>query len=122
MYVKIKSYFLKPQVCPEELKRRNFGEYFTRDIDNVSWVVYYKETGRLAVRRVVRETAARKVRKYITDLIEDGLVEIRPIWEWWAIIGRWQNYDDDKKAKIEAELNKRNKELKYYGKKRKHSA
>ena len=45
------------------------------------------------------------------DLIEEDLVEIKYNYEWWALIGRWQNYSNKKRAKINAEIEKREKKL-----------
>lgn len=107
MFIRIKSYYLKPGFDIKVLKRYGFNKYGTRDISGDKWLKYYEDTRRFAIIDCPRkETRARIVKRYIKDLIKVGLVAVKPTWEWIAIVGRWQDYSDEKLAKIEAKLKK----------------
>ena len=113
MYVKMKSYFLKQDVKPEELVKYGFekcGDNYSKKLEGLARDIrYYHNTGRIIfVDYPWKESRYRKVKKYISDLIKDGLVELKVNYEWWAIIGRWQDYNEEKKARIETEIDRRN--------------
>ena len=53
-----------------------------------------------------KDARGKKVKDYLNELVEDGIVELRTNYEWWAIIGRWQDYPQKKKDRIQAKLDK----------------
>lgn len=112
MIIKIKSWTLRKGFQPEDLEKYGFegnscGNY-TRDVNGLDYVIYYRETQRFVLRTFWREGCSRKVGKYIADLRLFDLVEKKPFYEWWAIVGRWQNYSDRKLERIEEKLDKLN--------------
>ena len=115
MFVKMKCYRLKKDVDVKTLeeydfKKNSFGNY-TRTINGEDYIIYYADTKRFVLRIfIAREGRARKVGKYIKDLINHDLVEKVTFWEWWTFIGRWQNYPDEKIQRIEDKLDKLNKQ------------
>lgn len=111
MYVKEKSYYLKKEINPKILQEQfGFDEDYARKIGEYDWIKYYSNTGRFAipVSFHYRIGSARKTKKYLTDLIEADLVEVKCKWFWLAIIGKWQNYSEEKIAKIDKEIDRRN--------------
>ena len=116
MIVKIKSYFLKDNVNPSILADYGFTtlndgkSYWKYDLlkDGVQ-IVFYKDTRRFVYSNFSKSARAKKVKKHILDLINNDLVEIKKNYEWWAFIGRWQNYSDDKLERIQDKLEKLNK-------------
>lgn len=119
MIVKIKNYFLKDDVNPDILV--NYG-FITLNDGESYWkynllkdgfeIVFYKDTRRLIYYNGYKSAIAKKVRKYILDLIQDDLVKIKTNYEWWAIIGRVRNYSIDKRKHIENKIIKLNNEVK----------
>ena len=113
MIIKMKSYYLKKDIKPEELVKYGFekcGDNYRKKVDDFARdICYYHGTRRIVfVDYPWKEGRGRKVKHYINDLIKDELVELKINYEWWAIIGRWQNYSSKKKAKIQAKLDKLN--------------
>lgn len=114
MIVKMKSYYLKKDIKPEELIKYGFvqlGNNYSKDlICSTVDIRYYNDTRRIVfVDYPWKDARGRKVKDYINDLIKDGLVELKINYEWWAIIGRWQNYSQKKKDRIQAKLDKLNR-------------
>lgn len=113
MIIKKNCVFLKKGVNPEELTKFGFktwnegASYFSEVVGKFDVLRWYANT-----RRFVLEfplcTSARIVKRYMGDLFQREIVEIKPTYEWVAIIGRWQNYPNSKKARIEEKLNKLN--------------
>jgi len=113
MYVKIKCYRLREGIPVSDLEdygfSKNLAGNYTRTVNGVDYVIYYTDTKRFVFRPCVwRVAKARKVAKYIQDLICDDLVEKVNFYEWLAIIGRWQDYPQEKIDKIEKRLNELN--------------
>lgn len=115
MYVKIKCYRLKEGIPVSDLEdydfKLNAAKNYVRTIDGVDYdyIIYYTDTKRFVFRICVwRESRAKKIAKYIQDLILDDLVEKVIFWEWLTIIGRWQDYPQNKIEKIEKRLNELN--------------
>lgn len=115
MFVKMKCYRLKKEKDVDKyLEERGFkknavGNY-TRNVDGLNYVIYYTDTQRFVFRGCGwREGRARKVKKYIKDLILFESVEKVTFYEWWAYIGRWQNYSDEKIERIEKKLEELNR-------------
>ena len=113
MIIKIKSWTLKKDFRPEDLEKyefkRNYCGNYTRNVNGLDYIIYYRESQRFVLRTVCwREGRARKVGKYIVDLRLFNLVEKKPFYEWLAIIGRWQNYPPEKRERIEAKIDKLN--------------
>jgi hypothetical protein len=116
MIVKIKSYFLKDNVNPDVLTNYGFitlndgDSYWKYDLlKNGFEITFYKDTRRFSYFNFAKSARAKKVKKYILDLINNDLVEIKNNYEWWAFIGRWQNYSADKIKRIKDKLEKLNK-------------
>ena len=116
MIVKIKSYFLKDNVNPDVLTNYGFitlndgDSYWKYDLlKNGFEIAFYKDTRRFSYFNFAKSARAKKVKKYILDLIQDDLVEIKNNYEWWAFIGRWQNYSAGKIKRIKDKLEKLNK-------------
>lgn len=114
MIVKVKSYYLKNDINPTELIKYGFvqfGNNYSKDlICSTCDIRYYDDTRRIVfIDYPWKDARGRKVKHYINDLIKDGLVELKINYEWWAIIGRWQNYSQKKKDRIQAKLDKLNK-------------
>ena len=115
MIIKTKCCFLKENIEPQILEDYGFatsnnGETYYLEIpkkDYTDLLFWYKETRRFVYKYPKRENV-RFVEKYVRKLIIDGLVEIKPVYEWLAIIGDYRNYSDKKKRKIEEKLNKLN--------------
>ena len=113
MYVKIKCYRLREGIPVSDLEDYGFelnavGNY-TRTVNGVDYIIYYTDTKRFVFRPGMwKEINAKKVAKYIQDLILDDLVEKVKFYEWWTIIGRWQDYPQEKIDKIEKKLNELN--------------
>lgn len=114
MIVKMKSYYLKKNVDPKELEKygfKRFGDNYCKVLKG--WgrdVRYYNDTRRIVyVNYPWKDARGRKVKNYINDLIEEQLIELKINYEWWAIIGTWQNYSQKKRNRIEAKLEKLNK-------------
>ena len=112
MYVKLKSYYLKKDIDPEILTNYGFrktGDNYTKDITEFIDIRFYHDTRRIVfVDYPYKNASYRKVRKYIQDLINSYLVEIKTNYEWWVLIGRYQNYSERKRNRIEAKLNELN--------------
>jgi len=114
MIVKMKSYFLKENVPYKKLEEFGFknsgnGNY-CKDAEWYAWICCYKDTRRFVYADIPYKNAkVKKVKKYIARLIDHELVEIKTNYEWWAIIGRWQNYSQKKKDRIQDKLDKLNK-------------
>ncbi len=113
MIVKMKSYYLKKDIKPEELIKYGFaqcGDNYSKALKDLGCDVrYYNDTRRIVyVDYPWKDGRGRKVKDYINDLIKDGLVELKINYEWWAIIGRWQNYSQKKKDRIQMKLNRLN--------------
>ena len=105
MIVKIKSYYLKKDVNPTELVKYGFekcGDNYSKALKDLGCDIrYYNDTRRIVfVEYPWKESRGKKVKKYIKDLIDAELVELKTNYEWWAIIGRWQNYSQKKKDHI----------------------
>ena len=116
MIVKIKSYFLKDGIDPSALIRYGYekcGDNYNKELVESYFsksIRCYGNTRRFAyVDYPVRDARSRKVKKYIADLIEDGIVELRTNYEWWQFIGSVRNLSEKKRDMIEAKLNKLNK-------------
>ena len=116
MIVKIKSYFLKDNVNLDVLTNYGFitlndgDSYWKYDLlKNGFEIAFYKDTRRFSYFNFAKSARAKKVKKYILDLIQDDLVEIKNNYEWWAFIGRWQNYSAGKIKRIKDKLEKLNK-------------
>lgn len=113
MIIKMKSWTLKKGFRPEELEKygfeKNYCGNYTRDVNGLDYVIYYRDSQRFVLRTVCwREGRARKVGKYIADLRLLDLVEKKPYYEWWAIVGSWRNYSDRKLERIEERVDKLN--------------
>ena len=121
MIVKLKCCFLKKGISPVELKKYGFetlnsGGSYTRVVSGLfDYVIFYNSTRRF-IYQPFKISKARKVKKLIKDLVKAGLIEIRPCYEWLAIIGKWQNYSIEKLERIEKRIEELNKkqELKNY--------
>lgn len=114
MIVKMKSYYLKQDINPEELVRYGFEKYgnnYSKKVDDFARDIrYYHDTRRIVyVDYPWKDARSRIVKKHIEHLINDCLVEPKINYEWWTIIGRWQNYSQKKKDHIQAKLDKLNK-------------
>lgn len=117
MYIKTKCCFLKEDIDPKVLKKYGFntsnkGKSYSKDIegDKLGFIMWYKDTRRF-VYKYPKRTSYKFLRKYLVRLIQDGLVEVKPMYEWLAIVGRWQDYSLEKKALIEAKLEEKNNKL-----------
>lgn len=113
MIVKMKSYYLKKDVNPTELIKYGFisiGNNYSKDLNRLGCDIrYYDDTRRIVfVDYPWKEARGCKVKRYINDLITAGLVELKINYEWWAIIGKWQNYSQKKKDRIQMKLNRLN--------------
>lgn len=114
MIVKMKSYYLKKNAEPKELEKygfKRFGNNYSKDlICSTCDIRYYDDTRRIVfVDYPWKDARGRKVKDYINDLIKDQLIELKINYEWWAIIGKWQNYSQKKKDRIKTKLEKLNK-------------
>ena len=117
MYIKTKCCFLKEGVDPKILIKYGFntsnkGKSYCKDTgeDNLSLIFWFKETNRF-VYKYPKRTSYKFLYKHLIRLIQDGLVEVKPTYEWLAIVGRWQDYSLEKKALIEAKLEEKNNKL-----------
>ena len=120
MIVKIKCCFLKKDIDSKELEKYGFftlndGKSYWKDYGNVEddkWfqIGWYAETRRF-VYKYPKMTSYRFLKKHIKDLLNAGIVEVKPMYEWWAIIGRWQDYSDEKLERIENKIIKLNKKV-----------
>lgn len=115
MIVKIKSYFLKDGIDPSALARYGYekcGDNYDKELVEFYFsksIRCYGNTKRFSyVDYPVRDARSRKVKKYIADLIRDGIVELRINYEWWQIIGNYHNLPEKKLEKIKAKLEKLN--------------
>ena len=102
MIVKMKSYYLKKDVNPKKLIEYGFVQFennYSKGLIHLGCDIrYYNDTRRIVfIDYPWKDARARKVKDYINDLIKEGLVELKINYEWWAIIGRWQNYSQKKK-------------------------
>lgn len=116
MYIKEKCYYLKPHIDPKMLQEKfGFDENYARQIDEYNWIKYYTDTNRFAIPYsfYYHEGAVRYVKKYIKDLIKADIVEIKSRWYWLALGKKYQYYSEEKRNKIEAEIDRRNKELRF---------
>lgn len=114
MIVRMKSYYLKKNVEPKELEHYGFrkcGDNYSRASKKLVWDIrYYNDTRRIVhIGLPYKESRARKIKCYISDLIKAGLVELKTNYEWWTIIGKWQNYSQKKIDRIKMKLDKLNK-------------
>lgn len=116
MIVKTKCVFLKQGIQGETLRLYGFetsnsGESYWRYVIPTDpfegIVVWYADTRRF-VYKYPKMTSAKRVIPYIQDVYDDNLAEVRPYYEWVAIIGRWQNYSDEKQERILKKLDKLN--------------
>ena len=117
MYIKSKCCFLKENVTPKVLEKYGFntsnkGKTYSKDIegDKLGFIMWYEDTHRF-VYKYPKRTSAKFLHKYLVRLIQDGLVEVKPMYEWLAVVGRWQDYSLEKKALIEAKLEEKNNKL-----------
>ena len=114
MIVKMKSYYLKKNIEPKELEHYGFekcGDNYSKSLKDLGCDIrYYNDTRRIVyIDYPWKDGRGRKVKDYINELIKDGLVELKINYEWWAIIGKWQNYSQKKKDRIQAKLDRLNK-------------
>ena len=119
MIIKTKCCFLKKEVDAKILEQYGFetlndGHSYWLDlsIDNEKefdylMIGFYKDTRRFVL-KYPKITSYKKVKPYIRKLFVDNLIEIKPMYEWLAIVGSYRNYSEAKRAKIEAKLNKLN--------------
>lgn len=117
MIVKIKSYFLKENIPYEKLEEFGFKDSgngnYCKDAEWYAWICCYKDTRRFSYVDIPYKNAkTRKVKKFILRLIDEELVEIKTNYEWHSIIGRWQNYPDEKIERIQNKLDQLNKQNK----------
>lgn len=116
MIIKMKSYYLKKDISPEELVKYGFekcGDNYSKKVDGLARDIrYYHDTRRIVyVDYPWKDGRSRVVKKHIEHLINDCLVELKINYEWWAIIGNWHYYSQKKKDRIQAKLDKLNKEV-----------
>ena len=113
MIIKTKCVFLKKGVNPKTLEEYGFrtlneGQSYYVDLTgrfiNLMW---YANTRRFVL-KYPKVTSARIVKRYIGDLFQKDLVEIKPCYECLCIIGRWHNWSDEKRERIEQKLIKLN--------------
>lgn len=114
MIVKIKSYYLKKNVEPKQLEQYGFekcGDNYNKLLEDLSCDIrYYNDTRRIVyIDYPWKDGRSRAVKRHIKCLINDGLVELKINYEWWAIIGSWKNYSQKKKDRIQAKLDRLNK-------------
>lgn len=114
MIVKMKSYYLKKNIEPKELEHYGFekcGDNYSKKVEGLACDIrYYHDTRRIVyVDYPWKEGRDRKVKHHINDLIKAELVELKVNYEWWAIIGKWQNYSQKKKDRIQTKLDRLNK-------------
>lgn len=117
MIIKTKCCLLKKGINPSILEQYGFetvndGHSYWRDIEDFCRIGWYHDTRRF-VYKYPRRVKAKKVSKYIKDLLDAGLVEIKYFYEYLVIFGRWQNFSDKKLARINDKLDKLN-EVKEY--------
>lgn len=117
MYIKTKCCFLKDGIDPKNLERYGFvtlnkGESYYKDINDnsCSCLMWYKETRRF-VYKYPKKTSYRSIRKYLTRLLRDDLIEVKPMYEWLTIIGNYHNFSYEKRHFIEANVERKNKKL-----------
>lgn len=115
MYIKSKCCFLKEDINPNVLckygfKTTNGGKSYHKDISLNELIMWYKDTRRF-VFKYPKTTNFKKLRKYLNRLMLDNLIEVKPMYEWLAIIGRYQDYSPEKMERINKELDKRNNKL-----------
>lgn len=110
MYIKLKCCFLKKDIDPVVLGKYGFftlndGLSYWRNIGEFNFITFYHDSRRFTF-RYPKKNWYKTVRKYIRDLIEAELIEIKPMWEYWSF-GEvsWQRQE-----KIEAKLERLNDE------------
>lgn len=107
MIIKQKAYFLKDNISFEELEKYGF-----RTLNECSWwrdikscndylLVFYKDN-RIIKKKFISTVWTTKVKKYIKDLIEAGLVYKKNYYH----IVAWdsRNWSDKKKQRIEEKV------------------
>lgn len=113
MIIKTKCVFLKKGVDPKILEEYGFrtlndGESYCADVTgrfiNLMW---YAETRRFVL-KYPKVASARIIKRYIGDLFQKDIVEIKPFYECLCLIGRWQNWSYEKQERIEQKLIKLN--------------
>lgn len=115
MFVKDKCLFLKKGIDGSELEKYGFHtlnegcSYWLVLDDRFNQIGWYSNTRRF-VFKYPGNVKARFILKKIRDRIPVEWLEIRPVWEWISIIGRWQDYPAKKLERIENKLRKLNKE------------
>ena len=111
MFVKVKSLFLKENIDLKELEKYGF---ITLNEGQSYWfgfnVGVYKDTRRF-VYKYPKTNNPKKILKELNGLLPKDMLMIVPMYEWWSIIGRWQNYSDAKLERISKKLKILNKKL-----------
>ena len=110
MYVKLKCCFLKKEIDPRILegygfKTLNEGKSYWLPLGNFKEMGWYADTRRFVI-KYPKTTWYKKTQKHLKPLIANGLVEIRPTYEYWVFIGRWQNFSEKKLQRIENKIKK----------------
>lgn len=110
MIVKRKAYFLKNNIDTKKLEEFGFhtvnNESWHRDINEDYKISFYKDS-RVFKKKISWRLDGNwtvKIKDHIQDLIKHNLVEIRNYYYYLCIFGRWQNWNDKKKKRIENKL------------------
>jgi len=114
MIVKMKCVFLKKDVDPKILEDYGFVPISSREAYYASLassryieIRWYAETRRFVLKYPV-EKRAKIVKRYLGDLFQKGIVEIKPFYECLCLIGDWRNWSYEKRERIERKLRKLN--------------
>ena len=113
MYKKLKSYYLKTSIAPYELTKYGFkecGVNYCKDLKRHKYIMFFESSRRIVFRDYPWHDARyRKVRKYIKDVINDGMVDLIINYEWLTLIGSYRNFSKEKREKIEKRIHELNK-------------
>lgn len=113
MIIKTKCVFLKKGVNPKILEEYGFRtlnegrSYYSDVATKFDCMMWYADTRRFVL-KYPKVTSARIVKRYIGALFQKELVEIKPFYECLCLIGRWQNWSDEKRERTEQKLIKLN--------------
>ena len=113
MIIKTKCVFLKKGVDPKILEEYGFttlneGKSYCVDVaGRFDVLMWYADTRRFVL-KYPKVTSARIIKRYIGDLFQKGIFEIKPFYSYLCIIGRWQNWSYEKLERIEQKLRKLN--------------
>lgn len=108
MYIRTKCVILQRGVEPKILESYGFRKVeesgnWTRDVNELDildgWITYYNDTKRF-VYKYPKMTSYRHIKKYIKDLIKDGIIRTKVMYEYLVLIGSFHNFSYEKREKI----------------------